>query len=168
MAETEIAIAFNFQEDVLEIPTECDDEDSGKYLEAGRTRRTLRLAVSQDSMPIYSFLPTKTAAFKFIVQADFILATNRESIREQDPYNQQLIAQLIRLISDIFEEFSAFLQYNLAASGGDGGAPLEPLHSPPYLASLLEISDRNKLVLTPAAVVALLPRPFSCAIHKEI
>ena len=168
IAETEIAIAFNFRED-----SSLETEDGGGGDNLAKTNKEedlldvavesspLRLTVSKDSMPIYSFLPTKTAAFKFIVQADFVLATNRESLVEQDPYNQQLIQQLSILITEIFQEFALYLQFQI--SGSDSG-----LNSYPALSQLCEICDRHKLVLSPQAVVALLPRPFSCSIHKEI
>ena len=173
IAETEIAVAFNFRED-----SSLEAADSGVDNLAAESskkeeddvditveRSSLRLTVSKDSMPIYSFLPTKTAAFKFIVQADFVLATNRESLVDQHPYNQQLIFQLINLITEIFQEFALYLQFQIDLGSGSSS---DNKVNPPALSQFCEICDRYKLVLTPEAVVALLPRPYSCTIHKEI
>ena len=169
IAETEIAVAFNFHEDSsfkveegtrdnLSMPSNREEDFTEVVIESN----PLRLMVSKDSMPIYSFLPTKTAAFKFIVQADFVLATNRESVVEQDPYNQQLIQQLINLITEIFQEFALYLQFQSDLVSGSGP------NSCPALSQLCEIYDKHKLVITPQAVIALIPRPYSCSIHKEI
>ncbi|CAG9982412.1 unnamed protein product [Clonostachys byssicola] len=46
------------------------------------------------SQMMYAFLPIRDCGFKFLIQADFLLAASREDIDESSPWNQKILACL--------------------------------------------------------------------------
>ncbi|VUC27247.1 unnamed protein product [Clonostachys rosea] len=46
------------------------------------------------SQMIYAFLPIRDCGFKFLIQADFLLAASREDIDESSPWNQKILTCL--------------------------------------------------------------------------
>lgn len=177
IAETEIAIAVHFEEEVDESLllladlndeiAENDDIDLvtiNKNLQKASIQNTqkkprLTLSLPSTLFPVYSFLPTRMTVCKFIIQADFILVTNRESIEEQHAYNHQLLEQIQQLVVGLFQEIIAYCESELGQ-----------VSSNTEVAGLLEIVDRNKLDITPASIVQLLPKPSNTisTVFKEL
>jgi hypothetical protein len=57
--------------------------------------------------PVYSFLPVRPYGFRFAIQADFILASSREDILTDRPWNQWLRDCIPSLFLDAVELFKA-------------------------------------------------------------
>src|SRR5262249_39183151 len=57
--------------------------------------------------PVYSFLPIRPYGFRFAVQGDFILASNREDILTDRPWNQWLRDAIPSLFMKAVELFKA-------------------------------------------------------------
>ena len=55
-------------------------------------------------LPIYAYLPTKTAILKFIIQGDFVLTSSRESLNESSDWNLMLLENIPRLFVDMLKE----------------------------------------------------------------
>ena len=58
-----------------------------------RGKKTVRLC-GTNTFPVYAFLPTKASIFPFVIQGDFVLPTNRESLMEGNVWNQTLLHQV--------------------------------------------------------------------------
>jgi hypothetical protein len=59
-----------------------------------------------NSYPIYTFLPVQTVGFRFIIQADFDLTTNRQEVHTNKPWNQWLRGHIARLFFNSLKENS--------------------------------------------------------------
>ena len=57
--------------------------------------------------PVYSFLPVRPCGFRFAIQADFILASSREDILADRPWNQWLRNSIAPLFLEAVELFKA-------------------------------------------------------------
>jgi hypothetical protein len=177
IAETEIAIAVHFEEEAdealqllndLDTNAEEDDFDIAainKKLQKASNKKfsnkpRLMLSLPSTLYPVYAFLPTRMTVCKFIIQADFILVTNRESIEEQHAYNRQLLEQIQQLIVELFQELVAYCESVMLHSQTSAG----------QFAGLLEIIERNKLDVAPSAIVQLLPKPSNTIsnVFKEL
>jgi len=66
---------------------------------------------------VYSFLPIDDFDFRYIIQADFILTTNRENIDEENPWNLWMKEEITKALKKTFLDFretkfwSGFLYY---------------------------------------------------------
>ena len=70
---------------------------------------SLRMDRSKHLLPIYAYLPTKSLYFSFVIQGDFILSTNRESILESNEWNQHLLDHIPSLFIETILEISQFV-----------------------------------------------------------
>ena len=179
---------FNSQHPASKIFTESEVCSSQEYLEpseqfedidfqypAGKNSvesksRSLVLKASKE-LPVYSFLPTKIFAFRFIIQADFVLSTNRESIVEQSKFNQILFAELVKFITSIFNDLSLYLTHSTQPGLLDHGK-IESESSNSLLPELQPLNEirhvNSNFKIAPEAVISLLPRSGACKGHKEI
>ncbi len=67
---------------------------------------------------IFAFLPVKKCGLKFIIQADFLLTSNREDILQGNPWNEWLVSKIPKVVIQAIEEFkgdeklkTTFLKY---------------------------------------------------------
>jgi hypothetical protein len=76
---------------------------------ASSARTSLVLDNTDSVQPIYSFLPTKCAWFKFVVQGDFNLVSSRERIAEDNEWNIQLLRRVPEIFVKLVEDLSEWL-----------------------------------------------------------
>lgn len=74
----------------------------------------IRLDFQEGLMPIYAYLPTSTCCFRFMVQGDFVLPTNRESILEQNEWNLGLLEQVPGLFVAAIKEMALWCELSPA------------------------------------------------------
>jgi len=86
------------EEDVIE-------EDEDIFVEE------IKLDFTDNLLPIYAFLPTHMYCYRFIIQADFLCATNRESIMENE-WNQSLIQRVPALYLQFITEMANWIIRN--------------------------------------------------------
>jgi hypothetical protein len=96
LESTDVSIAIKFHEQVS-----SDDDVEGE-------KSALSLDLRTGCLPIYAFLPTKICLFPFIIQADFLLSSSRESILEDHDWNQMILRQIPALFCDVFHELSTW------------------------------------------------------------
>ena len=81
------------------------DEDEDIFVEE------IKLDFTDNLLPIYAFLPTHMYCYRFIIQADFLCATNRESIMENE-WNQSLIQRVPSLYLQFITEMANWIIRN--------------------------------------------------------
>jgi hypothetical protein len=155
IAATEVAIALKFTTD--NDPSSISFEQSA----IENSRPPLHLKVGKELTPLYSFLPTRMTAFRFILQADFILVTNRESFEENHSYNKQLLDVATSIIVSMFAELVTFVQtkFGQEQERQSKDIVLNSDDSADNNARLTEICENYNLVINPSAIIDLVPRP---------
>jgi len=140
---TEVCVAIKFCEESSQslLEEECD-------LLSSASRPSLSISVPRDLERIFAFLPTNLRAFKFVVQADFVLVTNRESFEENNQYNQELLDEIVILVTEVFVQLIEFCNLKNTAT-----------ENMTALSELLEIGYRNELQISPIQLIDLLPVP---------
>lgn len=109
---TEVAVAFKFVKTGRSFPSDysaSDDITSVKTIasnQAENGKEEVKLDFSEGLMPIYSYLPTSLCCFRFVVQGDFHLPTNRESILEQNEWNQMLLDKVPSMFARAIAEMA--------------------------------------------------------------
>jgi hypothetical protein len=99
--KTVLALAFKFKKSSSLV----DDEENDSCLSE------LEFDITDERFPIFAFLPTNTEAFKFVVQGDFLLPTNRESIMESNDWNQLLLDQIPDLFVGMLKDLFDYLEH---------------------------------------------------------
>jgi hypothetical protein len=54
---------------------------------------------------VFAFLPTRRYGFRYVVQADFVLSAARESIKEDNEWNQWLVAEMVGVFEEAIAKF---------------------------------------------------------------
>lgn len=62
-------------------------------------------SIQKDQLDIFAFLPIKKCGFSSIIQADFLLTSNREDILQDSPWNQWLRSKIPDVLVKAIEEF---------------------------------------------------------------
>lgn len=106
IASTEIVLAFKFRECNREVDRAVDVN----------ARKVLKLDYKEGLLPIYAFLPTLTLCFNFIIQADFVLATSRESVMDGNDWNVMLLDHIPELFIAAVQELVAWMKYRPAVN----------------------------------------------------
>lgn len=98
----------------FEVPTKTSEREPGRA-EIAETDIILAFPVNETGAPesikeiekpdIFSFLPVKKCGFKFIIQADFLLTSNREDILQDSPWNQFIVGKISEVFIRAIEEF---------------------------------------------------------------
>ncbi len=94
----------------FEVPSYIRGE---KRKDVEKTEIILAFEVSEAGNPIdskqkvFSFLPTQNYGFKFIIQADFQLTANRESITEDVPWNKWIRDRIYEVFLDSVDFFKS-------------------------------------------------------------
>lgn len=135
---TEVVLAFKF------VAKTTHEEDVAQTV--------MTLDSKQGLLPIYAFLPTSTPFFRFIVQADFVLATNRESIMDGNDWNHLLLAEVPQLFVDAIRELSLWMQY-----GQQAESELQFSSDCPRLVSAL--NESRNIVVQAEDILSMIPRP---------
>lgn len=155
--KTEVALAFMFNGSLMDLEstkgsskkssaaTASDNEE-----EMTSQRRELTLDTADAMMKMYAFLPTSYGYFRFIIQGDFVLATNRESILENS-WNQELLDQVPQMVVEMLEEFALWAWKSAKDSTTSADTAVFP-----NLSKLPETS--YKVSMTIQDVFHLLPR----------
>lgn len=93
----------------LTVPPHIHEE---KREEVHETEVTLAFPLKQNreanatlQPPVFAFLPTRPYGFKFIIQADFLVTTNREGIHENKAWNQWIRDEIANAFLQAVEEF---------------------------------------------------------------
>eukprot|EP00981_Chlorochromonas_danica_P002622 scaffold504_cov189-Ochromonas_danica.AAC.57 len=113
MDKTELVLALKFTVSKEEEQEQDLTVDSGTEQEGRKKRkqRTLSLDFKEGLLPMYAYLPTSNPLFHFIVQGDFILATNRESILTgNNDWNEMLLKEIPDLFLTTIRELAAWIQ----------------------------------------------------------
>lgn len=155
IARTEVCVALKFAEvipDLSHLP-----EGGDEVVHAVNSKTTIQLMVQKEWTPLYSFLPTRMTAFRFILQADFVLVTNRESIEENHAYNRQLLVEATTLLVSVFDELLNFAQCQSNKQGVSSEAAAAIIDEPTE--GLTEICDKHELLISPSSIIDLIPRP---------
>jgi hypothetical protein len=152
---TDIAIALKF------LPRRNEEEGT----------MSLSLDTSH-RLPIYAYLPTKAEVYRFILQGDFLLSTSRESLLQDNDWNQYLFHQLPDLFLAIFAELSSW-----AWSSNDFTLTSEKREACPTLTEILTDShfspDASSLSISlqipPQELLNLIPRASdsSSGLYRE-
>jgi hypothetical protein len=119
----------------------------------------LRLSC-KDKLPVYAFLPTTSAEFKFIIQGDFLLATSRESMLENNEWNQHLMNKIPSIVVSLVCELAAWVWADMTPAGA------EPKYS---CAHLEQLGASYKILIKLEDVFDMLPLVSHCqsAIFKR-
>jgi len=126
VASTEVALAFKFLKKMAPTEHDYDDEitDAEKQYENHKIKTSdLQLDIPSTLMPVYAFLPTKSRYFKFILQANFVLATNRESVMEND-WNQELLNRVPKLFVEVVKDMLSWIQLSRKSASMSQDCPL--------------------------------------------
>eukprot|EP01039_Chlorochromonas_danica_P005113 gene5113-5619_t len=113
MDKTELVLALKFTVSKEEEQEQDLTVDSGTEQEGRKKRkqRTLSLDFKEGLLPMYAYLPTSNPLFHFIVQGDFILATNRESILTgNNDWNEMLLKEIPDLFLTTIRELAVWIQ----------------------------------------------------------
>ena len=105
-------------------------------------------------LPLYAFLPTKTAVFQFIVQGDFVLSSSREFILEDNEWNQCLLDFVPGLFVQVVRELSAAawnIREGKPASEWMGECP-----------NVCELYPMHELCVHMQDILDILPRISNC------
>lgn len=143
VSSTEVAIALKF----IPLPTECDGESKGCS-----TISSTRLQLDAKSrLPLYAYLPTKVNEFQFIVQGDFLLSSSRETILEDNEWNQCLMNMVPDLIVQVICEMAqwAFLRSRDVATDEEQDASCPCLSQLKCSQFDVDISLQNVLDILP-------------------
>jgi hypothetical protein len=118
----------------------------------------IRLDFSELLMPIYAFLPTSTHCFRFIVQGDFVLPTNRESILEQNDWNQSLFDKVPGMFAAAVRELALWSANTDTTGETQPVLPAEELSAVFPMLSQLALNTYYCLKVDASDVLAALPR----------
>jgi hypothetical protein len=118
----------------------------------------IRLDFSELLMPIYAFLPTSTHCFRFIVQGDFVLPTNRESILEQNDWNQSLFDKVPGMFAAAVRELALWSVETDTTGEAQPDLPAEELSALFPMLSQLALNTYYCLKVDASDVLAALPR----------
>ena len=155
---TTIEVAFRFELlDQNQGQDEPKQDLSNNESDPDLSKRVLSLAASNEPNPIYAFLPTRISAYKFVINGDFVVTSNREALKENNDYNSCLLQEYVTLIADVFKTFARRLDSTNQTSD----------ESSECFTSFLKISSRFDLSVSPSILISLLPRPQSST-YKEI
>jgi hypothetical protein len=92
---TEVSIAVRFlvnQESKAFFRSDEAQEDNNS--KEADERFELSLDTSEPLYPLYAFLPTKTAIFRFVLQGDFLLPASREALHQDSSWNRHLLEKV--------------------------------------------------------------------------
>ena len=142
-----MAIAFKFikQPHNPQLATNVETEDE-----------QIRLDFSEGLMPVYAYLPTSTCTF--MVQGDFVLPTNRESILEQNEWNLSLLSQVPKVFVQAITEMSRWCEAESQAllRGKPSNNLAQSIADFPVLSQL--VGSYYRLLIEPADLLRALPR----------
>lgn len=141
--QTVLAIAFKFKA-AYSVVDDVGSDNEVDSAECAATNTDLVLDFSEGNFPVYAFLPTVTPAFKFVIQGDFLLPTNRECILEGDKWNEYLFDRIPDLFVDAISEMLTTINF---ADSTETCSSFLNLSSVGYSA---KISERNILDLLPS------------------
>ena len=163
---TEISIAVRFKQ----VTPSKDEELLSHDIEEGRDKgesneASVKIRLSLDTTeclyPIYAFLPTKTAVFQFVLQADFLLPASREALKEDDPWNKHLIDKVPDLFVDMIVQISSTIR--ATAIQATRGFKIESYRDPepleiPLLSPLPLPSSKYEVKMSIEDLISLLPK----------
>ena len=69
----------------------------------------LQSLISTEQQHVFAWLPTRSYGFRFIIQADFVVATSREALIATDPFNQFVRDQVPTVFARAVEEYVAYV-----------------------------------------------------------
>lgn len=149
-----IAVCFQVKETANSISVEPDGTETlsvEKGENEGVKCRQLVFDSNQPTYPIYAFLPTKIVIFRFVLQGDFILPSNRESCKEDSPWNKRLLEMVPDLFVDLILDVAGSVRLGEQSAIGDVSLPADErcLQSP---------TPEHRIALTSDNLKSLLPR----------
>jgi hypothetical protein len=151
---TKVSIAVCFQvKDALNTLSTGSDGTETLTEEKGENEgvkcRQLVFDSNQPTYPIYAFLPTKIVIFRFVLQGDFILPSNRESCKEDSPWNRKLLEMVPDLFVDLILDVAGSVRLGELSVDGAVSVPATErcLQSPTPEHSIAVTSDNLKSLL---------------------
>ena len=161
MNETEVAVAFKFK-------ASASSATSDKV----KPSKKLTLDLSEGLLPLYAFLPTATSCFKFILQGDFVLSTNRESLLDGLDWNDLILLRAADLLVRVLVEMVAWWSAGwLYGSSSDDGVFSEDQQVCTMISQMcsygfdsVQISITDILGLIPRS--SQVPKAYSCIANK--
>jgi hypothetical protein len=152
----------------VEEDDEGDDGDIEDATAASQDIKVLKLDLRGTFLPMYAYLPcVGNRFFRFIVQANFILSTSRETILENDDWNVMLLNQVPGLVIQMIKALATYCPWNASTSESTIAAPTAAVGS-----RLLAQLDPNQFQLEVnfQDLVDLLPDPAYLARgkHQEV
>eukprot|EP01038_Epipyxis_sp_PR26KG_P009050 gene9050-12205_t len=150
IASTEIAIALHFLPSISSNAT--GDEDVEEVSAIVNDSKVNIVIDSQALFPIYSYLSTKTVTFRFIVQANFVLSTSRESILEDNDWNKELLERIPSLFVSIIAEMAEWIDQR----SGDDKETIDLAARCPMLSQLP--TDGYQVIITRTDIYSIIPQ----------
>lgn len=156
---TEVSIAIRFQLTAEQRDSKSNEHDVTEGIEATEgTKINIALDTTSYLYPIYAYLPTKTAAFQFVLQGDFILPANREALKEDDPWNRHLMERVPDLYVDMIVQIASTIRSATTPT------PTPPTPTP--IASSVELGVEAISAEDPLLLLLPLPLPLPSVDHK--
>ncbi|KXZ53927.1 hypothetical protein GPECTOR_6g845 [Gonium pectorale] len=143
LGETEVSLAFD-----LEAARASAEAAAAASLGLDGDAEPMSAAGGRPSRParqeVFAYLPTRDYGLRFVVNADFIVTTSRESLDSSSPYNQMLVARIPQLFARSLVALEA-----LDSDPGWADRPMPPFGWLNYWLDCLPLPDEAQDIFSP-------------------